>query len=199
MATKKEFGSRLKTAMIAQGLSQKDLAADISITPAMLSNYVTGKNYPPVETLIIISERLSVSADWLLSTGKYEDNWQPEIQLETLGDVMRCLFELDRIMDVSIRDIEIPDDNSVERSTTDDSGAESDGVWLSPQIRIDNVLPRLWHTLDDWKKIKELNLGGDVVKTSLLPAWVTQVTQELDRYDLMGCELPATNDDPTED
>lgn len=189
----------MKTAMIAKGLNQKDLAAEISITPAMLSNYVTGKNYPPVETLIKLSDRLSVSVDWLLATGKHEGNWQTELQLETLGDVMRCLFELDRIMNVSIRNIEIQDDNSMERSTTDDSGSESDVVWLSPQICIDNVLPRLWHTLDEWKKIKDLNLGGDVVKKSLLPAWVTQVTQELDQYDLMGYELPSTNDDPTED
>jgi transcriptional regulator with XRE-family HTH domain len=41
-----EFGKMLKKLTIDEGISQGQLAKDLGISPAMLSNYMTGKNVP---------------------------------------------------------------------------------------------------------------------------------------------------------
>jgi transcriptional regulator with XRE-family HTH domain len=44
-----EFGKMLKKLMIDEGISQGKLAKDLGISPAILSNYMTGKNIPEMK------------------------------------------------------------------------------------------------------------------------------------------------------
>jgi transcriptional regulator with XRE-family HTH domain len=41
-----DFGKTVKKLMVDEGISQGQLAQDLGISPAMLSNYMTGKNIP---------------------------------------------------------------------------------------------------------------------------------------------------------
>jgi transcriptional regulator with XRE-family HTH domain len=41
-----DFGKTVKKLMVDEGISQRQLAQDLGISPAMLSNYMTGKNIP---------------------------------------------------------------------------------------------------------------------------------------------------------
>jgi transcriptional regulator with XRE-family HTH domain len=46
-----EFGKMLKKLMIDEGISQGQLAKDLGISPAILSNYLTGKNIPEMRVI----------------------------------------------------------------------------------------------------------------------------------------------------
>jgi transcriptional regulator with XRE-family HTH domain len=46
-----DFGKMVKKLMVDEGISQGQLAQDLGISPAMLSNYMTGKNIPEMETI----------------------------------------------------------------------------------------------------------------------------------------------------
>jgi predicted transcriptional regulator len=44
-----DFGKMLKKLMVDEDISQGQLAQDLGISPAMLSNYMTGKNIPEMK------------------------------------------------------------------------------------------------------------------------------------------------------
>ena len=54
MLTKEEFSSRLKTAIDRKQIKQVELAEIIGVNPANMSNYVRGKAFPPIDTLVEI-------------------------------------------------------------------------------------------------------------------------------------------------
>lgn len=47
-------------------MSQEEFAESLNVTRQTVSNWETGKNYPDIETLILISDRFSISLDILL-------------------------------------------------------------------------------------------------------------------------------------
>jgi transcriptional regulator with XRE-family HTH domain len=55
-----EFGKMLKKLMIDEGISQGQLAKDLGISPAILSNYMTGKNIPEMRILEKCIERFKL-------------------------------------------------------------------------------------------------------------------------------------------
>lgn len=60
------FRKNLKILMQKEGIRQKDLAKMIGITDSTFSAVMNGKSYPTFSQLITISERFSVSLNWLL-------------------------------------------------------------------------------------------------------------------------------------
>jgi predicted transcriptional regulator len=46
-----DFGKMVKKLMVDENMSQGQLAKELGISPAMLSNYMTGKNIPEMETI----------------------------------------------------------------------------------------------------------------------------------------------------
>ncbi|MDR2630131.1 MAG: helix-turn-helix transcriptional regulator [Spirochaetaceae bacterium] len=46
-----DFGKMVKKLMVDEGINQRQLAQDLGISPAILSNYMTGKNIPEMETI----------------------------------------------------------------------------------------------------------------------------------------------------
>lgn len=65
---------RLKRALTAKGISQRELGRRIGATQASVSHYVKGKRLPGTVVLYKICKELDVSADWLLGLKRKESD-----------------------------------------------------------------------------------------------------------------------------
>ena len=63
-----EIGANIKNLRESRGMTQKQLAMNIGVTEAVISNWETGKNRPNVDVLKKLCAALEVSADELLGT-----------------------------------------------------------------------------------------------------------------------------------
>lgn len=57
---------RLNTAFGWRGISQKELAKEMGITPHRISNALGGDNPPSISMLVMLANALNVTPDWLL-------------------------------------------------------------------------------------------------------------------------------------
>lgn len=60
------FTQRLKYARKKEKLTQEELAVKVNTTKATISNYENGHSSPSNDMLILLSEKLNVSTDYLL-------------------------------------------------------------------------------------------------------------------------------------
>lgn len=74
---KQAFGTRLTALRTRAGLSQKELAAVIKITPSSLSNYENGIYLPPLDKACILAKELHTSLDYM--TGLSDIHLAPEL------------------------------------------------------------------------------------------------------------------------
>ncbi|WP_195543648.1 helix-turn-helix domain-containing protein [Massiliimalia timonensis] len=58
-----------------KGLTQKEVAEIIGVSPATISNYEIGIIYPSVENLIKLAELFDVNCDFLLERTRYRFSW----------------------------------------------------------------------------------------------------------------------------
>lgn len=70
MDNKKIFAERLKTLRMKKGIKTCIIADLCGATHQAWRNYETGKNYPPVKTLLYIADYFGVSVDYLLGRDK---------------------------------------------------------------------------------------------------------------------------------
>lgn len=68
---------RLKEIMAEQGVTGKELAEKIGVTPASISNIVQGNSFPKPETLIAIASALDVDVKDLFVSTKEAEALQP--------------------------------------------------------------------------------------------------------------------------
>lgn len=68
-----KINERIKNLRKSLNLNQVSFAKTINISQAALSDLEKGKSKPSIETLIAISDHFSVSIDWIVKGGKYED------------------------------------------------------------------------------------------------------------------------------
>lgn len=61
-----DFSIRLRFAIEHCGKQQKQLAKDLKLSPARLSNYVNGHSEPSLDILSLLCRELHVSADYLI-------------------------------------------------------------------------------------------------------------------------------------
>ena len=61
-----EIGNRIREEREAHGLSQEDLAREIFVSRQTVSNWETGKTYPDVQSLLLISSLFETSIDSLV-------------------------------------------------------------------------------------------------------------------------------------
>lgn len=61
-----EFAIRLKEARDGAGMSQKEVADAVGVTPSAYANYEQGTREPAFKVLVKICEALDISADYLL-------------------------------------------------------------------------------------------------------------------------------------
>ena len=64
---KNELGQRIKDLRELRGLTQKDLAVELSFSDKVISKWENGNSDPDVETLIAISQLFNVTLDYLLT------------------------------------------------------------------------------------------------------------------------------------
>lgn len=62
----KVFGTRIKQELKAQNKKQVDLAKHLNVRQSTLSEWLNGKNEPPMKTIVDIALYLDVSTDYLL-------------------------------------------------------------------------------------------------------------------------------------
>lgn len=65
-----DFGARLETAMHNSGRTQREFARDLGTTESVISRYINGKSFPRADTIVMMTDLLDVSADYLLGTGE---------------------------------------------------------------------------------------------------------------------------------
>lgn len=70
---------RLKRALTAKNLSQRELGRRIGATQASVSHYVNGKRLPGPVALFKICRELDISADWLLGLKRKESDMNESI------------------------------------------------------------------------------------------------------------------------
>ena len=64
---------RLKEVLTEKGISGKDLAAKVEVTPASISNIVQGNSFPKPDLLVKIAEALNVDVRELLISTRETD------------------------------------------------------------------------------------------------------------------------------
>ncbi len=72
------FPERLVERRESLGISQKELASRLNITPTRLNYWEKGKREPDVFYIKAIAKELDVTGDWLLETG-FEDQYRPSL------------------------------------------------------------------------------------------------------------------------
>lgn len=64
----KDIQKRLRESIAASGISQKEIAKKLGVSPQTVSKYMTKDIFPALDTLAKLCVVLDVSADYLLGT-----------------------------------------------------------------------------------------------------------------------------------
>lgn len=187
MLSKEELGKQIKYYMEEKKMTQKELAEAIQITPSKLSNYITGKNYPPIDVLDALSTLLDVSLDKLVKGAKVEQ--QPVFKIENCGDIARLLFAIDdacwdfRIMpkqehytwEEYDRSTGYPEECSTNRTRYTLSFG-GDGSW-SEQAQKLNAMFASWIRMNNF--FTDDAISSKFYRNEMLPAWRNEQIKNL--------------------
>ncbi len=94
------FSSRLGNLRATAGLSQKEFAGSLNITPGSMSNYENGIYLPPLEKAASMAKELHTSLDYL--TGLTDVSLEPELlskpisEKVTFAHLIKLLYSLER-------------------------------------------------------------------------------------------------------
>lgn len=66
IASTDSFGARLRYVMACKGITNLKLAGDIYVSKLTVASWKNNKSYPSIPTLVILSNYLDVSIDYLL-------------------------------------------------------------------------------------------------------------------------------------
>lgn len=72
------YGARAKNWIVDHDVRQKKLADEFHVTPAMLSNYLNGRNEITVDILVKIAQYFHISMDYLVGL---TDRPEPSMEL----------------------------------------------------------------------------------------------------------------------
>lgn len=73
------FGERLKAALKSANKSQRNLAANIGVTPAVVTQWVQGTHKPKHENVKAVASYLQVDPSWLMGYDMPEETASPVI------------------------------------------------------------------------------------------------------------------------
>ena len=79
----KGLGERLQKQRLLRGLSQKQVAVSIGVSPGNVSNYESGERTPSLEKLIALADLYHCSTDYLLG---FESDNNGGLDLSMLND-----------------------------------------------------------------------------------------------------------------
>lgn len=114
MEEKTTFGTRLKETREDFIMNQQEFSEMIGCTQSALSAYENDMKLPSLETAVQIAKATATSLDWL--TG-LSDNSQLNFEIKTYQDVIRCLLEFDKVLNVRTKsdflEVSIYDENQI--------------------------------------------------------------------------------------
>ncbi len=89
---KKDFGYRLKFIISRKFINQKKFCEKFNFKQNTLSNYITGRTEPDLDTLIQLAEYIGESTDWLLTGKETPINLSNHFDLDIWDEVVsQCL------------------------------------------------------------------------------------------------------------
>lgn len=90
------FGDILRNLLDERGITQKNLAFDLSIAPSTIGGYVQNTSEPDFNTLKVLARYFNVSTDYLLDFEIVESSTRSEKELlrifRTLTNEQQALF-----------------------------------------------------------------------------------------------------------
>ena len=81
-----DFPEKLRQAMHEKRCSSADIARATGINPSVLSRYLSGANKPSSDNILVISQYLNVSPEWLLSSSDAPESKKPAHNISTHKD-----------------------------------------------------------------------------------------------------------------
>lgn len=75
------FGETLKRIMLVQNVESKEIAYLLNMSSSNICNYITGRVYPNLKSLIMIANYLNVSLDYLV-TGEVSETGSTDRQIK---------------------------------------------------------------------------------------------------------------------
>lgn len=82
---------KLKTLRMKYGLSQKEVASRLDISPSIVSGYETGERTPSTENLLALSYLYKCTTDYLL--GKEQNEPPASLDISGLSDLQIQLLD----------------------------------------------------------------------------------------------------------
>lgn len=94
-----EFGELLTQLRREKGVLQRDVANQLNVTVATISNYEKGVHMPDLNTLIMLADYFDVSTDYLLQRTDYKASIEVlnhHLSADyTVSDMLNTIVELD--------------------------------------------------------------------------------------------------------
>lgn len=150
----KVFHARLKEAREKAGMTQKALADKINVSVQTISVYEREK-LPTLENLVLITEILNVSVDWLLGKEK------PADELENLADVFSMIESLEFAFQTNV---------DVKKETIGDPYDRRSYDYDSYEITFRNCFKALGDALIAREAIDKINTDANT-KESITSVW----------------------------
>lgn len=82
------IGKKIKNRLKELGLTQKDLALQLNISPSTLSGYITGYRTPDINTISIIANALKVKPSYLIDSNEQLNNKDKKDIAKDIASIM---------------------------------------------------------------------------------------------------------------
>ena len=93
-----DFPEKLRQAMHEKRCSSADIARATGISPSVLSRYLSGANKPSSDNILVISQYLNVSPEWLLSSSDAPEPIQKSQGVSS--PLLNQIEDKDKIIDI---------------------------------------------------------------------------------------------------
>ena len=89
-----DFPEKLRQAMHEKRCSSADIARATGINPSVLSRYLSGANKPSSDNILVISQYLNVSPEWLLSSSDAPEPLKKNQAISSATDPLLKIIEV---------------------------------------------------------------------------------------------------------
>ena len=89
-----DFPEKLRQAMHEKRCNSADIARATGINPSVLSRYLSGANKPRSDNILVISQYLNVSPEWLLSSSDAPEPLKKNQAISSATDPLLKIIEV---------------------------------------------------------------------------------------------------------
>lgn len=163
---------RLKELRDSLGLNQSEFSESIQLKQQTYSLYERGSNKPPIDLLIKIAEKYSVSLDWLCG---FSNSKQEKINLDTFSDVLCLIFKLSFLdgIEVDTNFCKVKEE-IYQNYPNIDSSYENFMMIYFNDTRINNILR-------DWKKMLD-HLKENLIDEEIFDLWIEKTLKKCNSF-----------------